>query len=418
MTQFSTVLQMGPGYRDVLQVYLTVSKGLALFGQQYQMSVKNVAELYEYWTFLKVGQILSKRYLSISQDVVSATSNGLFINLDASKSASRLFEHPLTGEKIKLTYQKREWNPTTTQLPDIVLSVTKKGMNQSFNYVFDAKYRIDFAAEESYYGRKYQIPGPMEEDINTMHRYRDAIVHKRQGPYEQTAFGAYVLFPFGFEEGYRQHQFFKSIEEVNIGGLPFLPSATKLVEELIETIIEKSPAELHDEGILPQGSKHKWHSELDEFVLITNVATIDNYKEILHQKECKIPIRTLPRDWRKATHLALYVGKKVHKANGVICYGRIEDVSIREQQMTYSIMAWQSIDPIKPVQYGVANTTMTTLGQLKEAKELPELFMKSKEETLIWKLLRRVSDKVKIDLTRNELDYAEGLSVLQLEISR
>lgn len=27
---------------------------------------------------------------------------------------------------MKLTYQKREWNPTTTQLPDIVLSVTKK----------------------------------------------------------------------------------------------------------------------------------------------------------------------------------------------------------------------------------------------------------------------------------------------------
>lgn len=91
-------------------------------------------------------------------------------------------------------------------------------MNQSFNYVFDAKYRIDFAAEESYYGLKYQIPGPMEEDINTMHRYRDAIVHKRQGPYEQTAFGAYVLFPFGFEEGYREHQFFLKVLKKSTSG--------------------------------------------------------------------------------------------------------------------------------------------------------------------------------------------------------
>src|SRR5699024_6837015 len=47
----SLVLQMAPNYRDAFQIFLTVSKGLALQGKIYQMSVKDVATLYEYWTF-------------------------------------------------------------------------------------------------------------------------------------------------------------------------------------------------------------------------------------------------------------------------------------------------------------------------------------------------------------------------------
>jgi len=64
-----------------------------------------------------------------------------------------------------------------------------------YHYIFDAKYRIDYAQDGSYYKRLYKQAGPMEDDINTMHRYRDAIVAENNGPYERTSFGAYVLFP-------------------------------------------------------------------------------------------------------------------------------------------------------------------------------------------------------------------------------
>ncbi|MGG3738439.1 DUF2357 domain-containing protein [Aeribacillus pallidus] len=63
----SLVLQMAPGYRDAFQIYLIVTRGLALQGKLYQMSVKDVATLYEYWTFLKLGQILGKKYKLVSQ---------------------------------------------------------------------------------------------------------------------------------------------------------------------------------------------------------------------------------------------------------------------------------------------------------------------------------------------------------------
>ena len=79
----------------------------------------------------------------------------------------------------------------------------------------------------------------MEEDINTMHRYRDALVVEQDGPFERTAYGAYVLFPWNQEEAYENHPFYKSIEKVNIGGFPFLPNATRLVEQFLDHLIEK-----------------------------------------------------------------------------------------------------------------------------------------------------------------------------------
>ena len=133
----------------------------------------------------------------LSQDIVQVNREGLFVNLEANRTAKRVFQHPVTKEKIELTYQKYEKNlPTIPQKPDTMLTIEKKGKDYSYNYVFDAKYRIDYAQEDSYYKTRYKTPGPLEEDINTMHRYRDSLVIMNDGPYERTAFGAYVLFPW------------------------------------------------------------------------------------------------------------------------------------------------------------------------------------------------------------------------------
>src|SRR5690606_21046766 len=129
-----------------------------------------------YWTFLKLGQILGKNYQLVSQDIVKVNRNGLFVVLDANQSAKRIYRHPVTEEKIILTYQKYENKlPTVNQKPDTMLSLEKKGKDYHYNFIFDAKYRVDYAQTESYYKRRYGTPGPLEEDINTMHRYRDSI---------------------------------------------------------------------------------------------------------------------------------------------------------------------------------------------------------------------------------------------------
>ncbi len=412
----SLVLQMAPGYRDAFQIYLTVSKGLMLQGKLYQMSVKDVATLYEYWTFLKLGQILSRKYKMISQDVIKVKRDGLFVNLEANQSASRIFQHPVTDEKIILTYQKKERNlPTVNQIPDTVLSIAKKGRDYSFNYIFDAKYRIDYAQEGGYYHSRYGKPGPMEDDINTMHRYRDSIVAANHGPYERTAFGAYVLFPWTSEELYQDHHFYKSINEVNIGGLPFLPNATTMVERFVERLIEKSPEDIQREGILPRGTLADWQSSLDERVLVGLVSSKEEYVRFIQEGFYEIGHASLKKGWQEAKYIALYVKKGVLEENGVIVYGKIKELKWINEKVQFEVEHWINLQTvIKPVNYGIASYIMTTLTNLKEAKELPELFLKSKDEMTLWKMLRRVSDRIKLDLDTVNVD--EAMMIMEYRI--
>jgi uncharacterized protein len=408
----SLVLQMAPGYRDVFKLFLLVSRGLQLQGKIYQMSVKDVAKLYEYWTYLKLGQILRNKYEELEQEqsIIQVSSNGLFVNLQQNTAAKRVFLHPQTKEKITLTYQQREGRlPTTTQIPDTMLSIKKKGKKYEYQYVFDSKYRVDFALSNTSYGRTYNgIPGPMEEDINTMHRYRDSIVVRNNGPFERKAFGAYVLFPWNNEEIYQDHKLYKSIDEVNIGGLPFLPNTTQLVEQFLEHLIDKSPEEIQEEGILPRGTLSEWTSSNQEKVMVIKVSEQEKYKNSLRNCRIEVSNNRLHKGWQEAKYVAMYSTNEITKKNGIYYFGKIEEIEVKEDILLLYVNCWKTLaNVIKPVGYGISNYVITDFNILLEAKELPELFMKSKEEMTIWRMLRRLSDNVKSQLDSRIMDKAK-----------
>ncbi|QWH14895.1 DUF2357 domain-containing protein [Bacillus mycoides] len=410
---FSLVIQMAAGYRDAYQIFLMLSRGLTLRGQIFKMSVKDVARLYEYWTYLKLGQILSEKYIPLHQDVIQVKQDGLYVTLDESKTAKRTFKHPETEEVIELYFQKRNSGlPTVTQKPDTMLAIEKKGKSYQYQYIFDAKYRIDFA-EKPHYKRQYGTPGPMEEDINTMHRYRDALVVEQEGPFERTAYGAYVLFPWNQEEEYENHPFYKSIEKVNIGGFPFLPNATRLVEQFLDHLIEKSPEEIIREGILPRGTKEEWDSSLEEKVLVGSAKTESDYETYRKNGVYHLPITQLKPGWQEAKYIALYAPKKWHGETGGIQYvAKIKHIQMQQndEYVHFELEPWKKLDhPIRPVGYGIRTYTITTMSLLKEVQELPELFMKSKEERTLWKTLRRFTKQVKVELDHNNLDEASSI---------
>lgn len=410
---FSLVIQMAAGYRDAYQIFLMLSRGLTLRGQIFKMSVKDVARLYEYWTYLKLGQILSKKYIPLHQDVIQVKQDGLYVTLDESKTAKRTFKHPVTDEVIELYFQKRNGRlPTVTQKPDTMLAIEKTGKSYQYQYIFDAKYRIDFA-ESSHYKRKYGTPGPMEEDINTMHRYRDALVVEQEGPFERTAYGAYVLFPWNQEEAYEDHPFYKSIEKVNIGGFPFLPNATRLVEQFLDHLIEKSPEEIIREGILPRGTKEEWHSSLEEKVLVGSVKTEADYEAYRKEGLYQLPVTQLKPGWQEAKYIALYAPKKWRGEKGGIQYvAKIKHIQMQQNDnyVHFELEPWKKLDHlIRPVGYGIQTYTITTMSLLKEVQELPELFMKTKEERTLWKTLRRFTKQVKVELDHRNLDEASSI---------
>lgn len=416
-TVLNLVMQMKVGYRDAYKIYLILMKGITLQGELLKMSLKDVATLYEYWTYLKMGQILRKYYILENQNVVQHKYGSLFIHLVESASSRQIFIHPQTGERIILSYQKKIRNlPTVDQKPDIYLEIQKKDVTFTYNFVFDAKYRIQFSNDTP-------TAGPVLEDINTMHRYRDALVVQSGGPYEREAFGAYVLFPWDDEENYENHPLYQSIEEVNVGALPFLPNATHLVERLVERLVNSSSEELQEEGILPRGSVTYFNSKLDEKVLVVSMNDPDKYLKAKQKRKVEMRLNSLKKDWEKAKYLAIYITKdlslQLQVEHGVKFYGEIDGFTILEEdesaRIQFHIKAWQILtETIKPVGYGIQNNIVTTINLLKQAKDLPELFMKFGEERKLWRMLRRLTSKVKTVLDSNLLDRATKIQAYQI----
>lgn len=307
----SLVFGMAPGYRELYRCYLLLQHGLTVTGSVFNVSVKNLAVLYEYWCFIKLNSLMKEKYQLVSQDIIRVSGTGLYVSLVKGHRSRVVYRNPKNGEKITLSYNPKEISvPTVTQKPDNVLRLEKKGAQTDYEYVFDAKYRVNPAMKGTdYYSNVSTTPGPQVDDINTMHRYRDAIVYQNNAsPYERTMFGAYVLFPYKNEEEYKNHRFYKSIEQVNIGGLPFLPSATSLVTEMLDELISDSPESAFERAILPRGIESKL-SKVDWNKRDVLVGTLKNREQLdicLSNKFYHIPASRIEDEDLPVHYVAIY----------------------------------------------------------------------------------------------------------------
>lgn len=234
----SLVFHRHPHYAALERIARMLNGGLALGGEPLEIGVKNISLLYEYWCFLRIVKLLREQ-LALEQQTEEVAVNRLKTTVVLKKGEpSRItFRDPVSGKRLSLVYNRQFCNlPTISQRPDNVIQLA----SETKLYIFDAKYRL---AVDRDYQRRYGGIGPTTEDINTMHRYRDAIVLRSQTG-QGSAFikgvvqGAVVLFPYPDEEGYKRHRFYHSIDQVQIGGLPFLPAATRLTEAKIRDLLK------------------------------------------------------------------------------------------------------------------------------------------------------------------------------------
>lgn len=164
----------------------------------------------------------------------------------------------------------------------------------------------------------------------------------------------------------------------------------------------------------------EWNSGLDEKVLVGLVKDREEYINYKQTGCYRIPVNKLKAGWQETRYIALYVKNGVLEHNGVICYGRVKDIrplkSGIDEYMQFEVEHWINCNPIiKPVGYGIAEYMHTTLNHLKESTELPELFMKSKEEKTLWRMLRRVSDRISIELDSANLDMATKIEEYRIK---
>ncbi len=232
----SLVFHRHPHYAALEGIARILNGGLSLGGEPLQIGVKNIALLYEYWCFLRLVQLLRERLELEQQSIIKIHHLKATIVLKKGEESRIYFRDPVSDKRLSLVYNRQfSQLPTIAQRPDNVIQL----VSETKLYIFDAKYRL---AVDKSYQRLYGGIGPTTEDINTMHRYRDAIVIPT-GTGHGVMFlkgivqGAVVLFPYPDEEGYQNQRFYHSIDRVQIGGLPFLPSATRLVEAKVRELL-------------------------------------------------------------------------------------------------------------------------------------------------------------------------------------
>lgn len=200
--QPSLTLQLGPGYREVLQSYLVLLRGLAIEGRVLRLGLKSLHELYEYWCFLRLREILARRYRMRSHTLLRFSRNRLVLTLDKGKAQRVVFEAD-DGSTLELGYNRVPeggGHPTVQPKPDFVLTLERKVGGRPVpggvhRLIFDAKYRVEANPE---YQRQRGGVGPKEDDINAMHRYRDAFVtlDPELQAYQRDVTTACVLFPW------------------------------------------------------------------------------------------------------------------------------------------------------------------------------------------------------------------------------
>lgn len=431
----SLVIQMAPGYRQVFKCYLMLLKGLNISSDLFAISPKGLAVLYEYWCFLKINALLRKKYLLERNGLVKVESNGLTINLVKGKHSTLGYLDPRNGEKFTLTYNRKFSDlPTIAQIPDNVLKLKKAGSDTEYQYIFDAKYRI---AVDDKYIERFGQPGPPEDTINTMHRYRDAITRQSKGNLERDVFSAFVLFPHNDELRYagqkeeRAHKFYESIEQVGIGALPFLPGQTQLVEEMLDQLILETPDSAFERTILQEGTKEYLTKDEKRNVLIGPLSKKEQLGVCLKHNFYHTYLNRVQSFISELEYVAIYQSKEkfsLAAEQGIHYVGKISDYEILprreikeaasgsrpdELAVVFRVEEWlKRPEPIIPCGYGPSVPQRTTWQLLGEASIYPELHLRQPEIRL-WRELRRVQDCVSVSFVSEKIRESDQMYLME-----
>lgn len=425
-SEIPLTFQMSASYKDIYKYYLMLKKGLNIQSDVFKLSMKDLSVLYEYWCFIKLNSILKKKYKLVSSDIIKINTNGIFVSLKKGKTARVTYENPKNKERFTISYNEKMKYKTVAQKPDNVLTVTKEGNNEvRYNYVFDAKYKIDYAQKGTYYGDKYKTPGPVEEDINTMHRYRDAIINENDDKYEREVFGAFVLFPYDNEEEYRENYFYKTIETVNIGAFPLLPSSTKLLEEFLDELIKESAYSSFERSLGQSGKEEYLKEEYfnKREILVGSLSDYNQLETCLKNKFYHTKAKNINLSKNNISTIAIAQSKRLFKDDaGVRYYGKVKKIDIisrnkireipknsEEIYIRFEIEEWFELkEPIRVKGFQTRGIMYTTKFLLNNAKTVSELGIKTESQFRIWTEFTRIYKNIE---TIDKKSHIQGFQI-------
>jgi hypothetical protein len=188
LLRMSSLFRNDPVYQRFYRLWQDMNLGLAaLFGDFLQMPLARTYELYELWCFLRLLRAAVEEYgatgVDLSNLFLSEAGGGVTI-------AAGAITVPINGGRV-LCFQRqyreywfedsREGSFSRTMVPDVVLAGRDLGGPERRVIVLDAKYRINDGLNDA---------------LNSIHTYRDALVQEvASGLTEGIVTAAYLLTP-------------------------------------------------------------------------------------------------------------------------------------------------------------------------------------------------------------------------------
>ncbi len=262
----SPVLQRKEGYREVLRAWLMFDLASKLIWEGgddvYKAGKRDVAQLYEYWVFFKLLDIMEQKFSLAPkslEELIQASENGLSLTLKSGihTAIKGLYDSGKRKLKLKFSFNRSfsgkkdypsggSW--TKTMRPDYTLSIWPDGMKEKeaeqqeliVHIHFDAKYRIEnitqwFESDVEGETAVEKTAGSFKrDDLLKMHAYKDAI--RRTG-------GAYVLYPG--TEALARTGFHELVP--GLGAFPLRPSAddgsgplVRFIDDVIAHLLDRA----------------------------------------------------------------------------------------------------------------------------------------------------------------------------------
>jgi uncharacterized protein len=270
----SLLLARAPGYREAYRACLALTLGLRVEGGPLRLAVKDVSLLYEYWCYLATARLLASVTGARAdlRELFAVRGEGLEVRLERGRESAIRLDAP-GGRRITLHYNPVVAHADTliAQRPDLLLSVVDPGWPK-LELLLDAKYRIDASAA---FVVRHGAPGPPEDAINALHRYRDAILEERASEAaspKRRVVQAVALFPYRPTppESFTESQLFRMIDRVGIGALPLLPGSTDYLERWLAAALSRGAWDLSDriQGHAAAERAADWKKAAAEVVLV------------------------------------------------------------------------------------------------------------------------------------------------------
>lgn len=227
-------LLAAPGYADAHAACRVLDLSLALASGPVPHATKDLHLLYELWTYLTlvlaVADVLGQPVPPSA--FFRAEHQGVRFMLRRGRRHSVAFERP--GQRVALAYNPRFAGAASlmAQRPDILLTVETD--RQTRRFVLDAKYRRD---ESPGYLRRYGAPGPPEDALGDLHRYRDAIVETTGGRTRRTVKEAIALFPDSPTPAFAESRLWAAIQQIGVGAIPLVPGQTVYLTRWLRRVL-------------------------------------------------------------------------------------------------------------------------------------------------------------------------------------